>query len=354
MSRWMIYGAYGYTGKLIIEEARQRGHAPVLAGRNPSKLAPLAQQYGLESRPFALDDPAKIDAALHDVELVLHCAGPFIHTAQPMVDACLRTGTHYLDITGEWPVIERNFALHDQAESAGVMLLSGVGLDVVPSDCLAAYVAAKLPDAVALDIGILALSGPNGASGGTLASTLEMLPRGSFARRKGEITPVRYRGATREVRFSNGRTLSALRIPWGDIATAYHSTGVPDVTTWFVYPQALARIMTTIGDELTQIVRFDPLRKLLVRGIQARFDGPDAQTRANARCYFHVRATNAQGDFAEAWLETAEGYHYTALSAVRCVEQALDREVRGAHTPATAFGADFALDIPGTRRLDTL
>lgn len=353
MSRWMIYGAYGYTGRLVIEEAVARGHSPVLAGRNAAKVESLAEQHGLEARPFALDD-ASIDAHLHDVDLVLHCAGPFIHTAEPMVDACIRTRTHYLDITGEWPVMERNFALRQKAEAAGIVLLSGVGFDVVPSDCLAAHVAAKLPDAVSLDIGISAIGGPDGASGGTLASTVEALPSGAFARRDGVIQPVTYFGATRDVRFSSGKTMQTLRIPWGDIATAYHSTGIPNITTWFVYPRWMARFMATVGEGMVRLMRVGALRKRVVQRIQSRVDGPSAHTRATGRCYLWAQATNANGESAQAWLETAEGYEFTKIAAVRSVERVLDSELSGPHTPATAFSADFVLEIPGTQRFDSL
>src|SRR4051794_8227576 len=125
MPGWMIYGANGYTGELIAREAVRRGHRPILAGRHAGKIEPLANELGCEARVFGLGEPQ-----LDDIELVLHCAGPFVHTAMPMVRACLTTGAHYLDITGELGVFEQIFARDGEAKRANVTLLPGVGFDV--------------------------------------------------------------------------------------------------------------------------------------------------------------------------------------------------------------------------------
>src|SRR6266516_7689334 len=105
----MIYGANGYTGELIAREAVRRGHRPILAGRSAEKIEPLARELGCAWRAFPLDEPQ-----LREASLVLHCAGPFINTAMPMVRACLASGAHYLDITGEIEVFESIFALDDE------------------------------------------------------------------------------------------------------------------------------------------------------------------------------------------------------------------------------------------------
>src|SRR6059058_4542054 len=149
---FMVYGASGYTGRLLVEAALSGGLRPILAGRNETTLAPLAERLGLEYRVVRLGDPPTLDAALRKVRVVLHAAGPFSATARPMVDACLRTGTHYLDITGEVRVFEAVAARDAEAKSAGVMLLPGVGFDVVPSDCLAAHMKRRLPDAMDLKL----------------------------------------------------------------------------------------------------------------------------------------------------------------------------------------------------------
>src|SRR5215207_11302762 len=142
--RWMIYGATGYTGQLVAEEAVKRGHEPILAGRNRETLAPIAKRLGLKYMVFDLNDVKIVAEAIGDLDVVYHAAGPFVKTSEPMVKACLATGTHYLDITGEYAVMESVYKLHEAALANKIALICGVGFDIVPSDCLAAYVAQKI------------------------------------------------------------------------------------------------------------------------------------------------------------------------------------------------------------------
>src|SRR6266550_6648973 len=144
---WMIYGANGYTGQLIAELANNHGEKPILAGRNAAKVRALAEKLGLPWRAFALDRPD-----LRDIELVLHCAGPFSATSRPMVDACLLARAHYLDITGEIDVFESVLGRDEEARQRGIVLLPGAGFDVVPSDCLAALLKQRLPSATKLEL----------------------------------------------------------------------------------------------------------------------------------------------------------------------------------------------------------
>jgi short subunit dehydrogenase-like uncharacterized protein len=187
--QFVIYGANGYTGALTARAAVERGMRPILAGRNAAALAALAGELGLDYRVVALDDPAGLDNLLDGVTAVLHCAGPFVFTSQPMADACLRNGVHYLDITGEIGVYEALAARDAAAKTAGVMLLPGVGFDIVPSDCLAAHLKRRLPSATRLTLGLRALGG---VSQGTALTGLEAMARGEggMVRRGGKLTPV--------------------------------------------------------------------------------------------------------------------------------------------------------------------
>ena len=147
MKNFLIYGSYGYTGQLIVELATKDGLRPILAGRDEKKLRAQARKHNLEYRAFSLDGTSKLDSALNEVDAVLHCAGPFVHTFRQMAEACLRTKKHYVDINGEILGFEALAALDAQAKEAGIMLLPGGGFDVVPSDCLAAHVKQRLPSA---------------------------------------------------------------------------------------------------------------------------------------------------------------------------------------------------------------
>src|SRR5262245_29982361 len=169
-SGFMIYGAYGYTGELIARQAIARGHRPVLAGRRRDELDKLSRELDLPNVCVALDEPARLREALGQVGVVCHAAGPFIHTSAPMVEACLEAGTSYVDITGEITVFRSVFARHDEAERRGVALLPGAGFDVVPSDCLARFVADAVPGATELQIAFASLGRP---SAGTAKASFE-------------------------------------------------------------------------------------------------------------------------------------------------------------------------------------
>lgn len=105
-SNWIIYGANGYTGELIAREAVRQGLKPTLAGRNKAKVEALAQELGLDYKAFGLDNVDAVSQQLQGFKLVMHCAGPFSATSKPMMEACIKAGTHYLDITGEISVFE--------------------------------------------------------------------------------------------------------------------------------------------------------------------------------------------------------------------------------------------------------
>src|SRR5580765_7458313 len=154
-AHWMIYGANGYTGRLAARLAKDSKLSPVLAGRHAEHIRPLARELGLESRVFDLDDPAVATANLQGVAAVLHCAGPFSATSRPMLTACLRATTHYLDITGEIPVFEDIHSREREIIEAGIIAIPGVGFDVVPTDCLAAMLKRELPSATHLKLAFM-------------------------------------------------------------------------------------------------------------------------------------------------------------------------------------------------------
>src|SRR5271157_6591721 len=220
----LLYGATGFTGKLIAREARTMGAGVVLAGRNPKTLKAIAKKLDLDWRAFDLADRARVDAALKGVSVVLNAAGPFSATARPVADGCLASGAHYLDITGEIDVFEALFARDAEAKRAGVTLMPGVGFDVVPSDCLAAHLKRRLPDATRLT---LYLSAGFNASRGTMKTAIGGIGGGARARRNGRLVWVA-RPETGSCDFGRG-SRPTIQIPWGDVSTAFHSTGIPNI-----------------------------------------------------------------------------------------------------------------------------
>lgn len=343
----MLYGAYGFTGRLIVEEATRRGHRPLLAGRDAERLASLARRYGLDWLALDLSDARRLEAAVRGHTLVLHAAGPFIHTADPMIRACLAAGAHYLDITGEIPVLENTFRYHDQAQAAGVALISGAGFDIAPSDCLAAYVARRLPGATQLET---AISAPLQVTSGTVKSMLEMLsalPSGAIGRRNGRLVSIPD-VKPRRLRFSDGRERAVRPAPWGDLVTAARTTGVENITCYLTLPDLPG------VNAFSRLLSLGPVSRLAGPVVERLFRGPDEQAQQTARAYLWARVIAGDGQTVEAWLETVEVYRFTAMAAVRSVEKLPAGAFAGALTPAGAFGADFVLELEGTKRFDTL
>jgi saccharopine dehydrogenase (NAD+, L-lysine-forming) len=336
---WMIYGANGYTGQLIAELAKERGDAPLLAGRSEEKVRPLAEKLALPWRAFPLDRPD-----LRDVALVLHCAGPFSATSRPMVDACLQARAHYLDITGEIPVFESVFARDAEARARGVVLLPGTGFDVVPSDCLAALLKRKLPTATRLE---LAFAPSGRSSPGTLKTSIEALPQGGVVRRGGKLVPVPPAHEVREISFADKRR-SAMAIPWGDVASAFRSTGIPDITVFMAAKPRVIRA-ARLTRFTAPLLALPFVQQFLKAGIERNVRGPDRDDRARGSVQLWGRASDGARSV-EMTMTVPEGYTLTADAALECVRHVLSGAVApGAWTPAQAFGPDFAASLPGVR-----
>ena len=348
MTDFLLYGAYGYTGKLITERAAAYGLRPTLAGRNEAKLRALSEASGFPYRTVDLADRSALEAVLRDFSVVLHAAGPFSQTAEPMLNACLATNTHYLDITGEIDVFARAQSMDEAFRSANLMAMPGVGFDVVPTDCIAAFCHAHLPDATDLTLAFAWKGG--GISHGTAKTMLEGLGQPGKVRRNGKITdvPGAYRTAT--FPFTADKDLQAVTIPWGDVFTAYHTTGIPNILTYFAVPPAQIRMMK-LGNYLGPLLRLAPVKNFLRRRVEARPAGPDADRRESAESYVYGRVTNAAGQSFAARLRTIEGYTLTAVTALLITRRVLSGDWQaGYRTPAGCYGADFVLEVEGTVR----
>ncbi|MCZ6795198.1 MAG: saccharopine dehydrogenase NADP-binding domain-containing protein, partial [Planctomycetota bacterium] len=341
---WMIYGATGYTGELIAQEAKRRGLAPILAGRNRQRIEALGRELDLPTRVVGLEESAALERSLQDLDLVLHCAGPFVRTSPPMLEACLTTGTHYLDITGEIAVFESVLSLDEEARAAGVALLPGVGFDVVPTDCLAASLAEALTDATHLELAFIASGGS--LSRGTLKTMIEAIPDAGAVRENGKITPVPLAFDAKVIEFSCGKRW-AMTIPWGDVSTAFHSTGIPNIRVYSGQsPRAIRRARRM--RPLLPLAGLKPVKRFLQWRVDRTVTGPDQTTRDSARTFIWGTVVNAAGERVTGTLEAPEGYAFTVLSSVECARRVLDGAVApGAWTPSRAFGSGFVGELPG-------
>ncbi len=344
--QWLIYGASGFTADLIIQQALEKEQYPIIAGRDPEKISAIADKYKLPFRIFSLDHPDEIVKNLSDISLVLNCAGPFVHTSLPLVDACLKTQTHYFDITGEIPVFEQMFALDSKAKESKIMIISGIGFDVIPTDCMSKFIVDELPDADLLEIAFSGIASP---TSGTMNSMLELIPSGGFIRKDGELVNYPLGRGAKTVHFQEIGETKVIPIPWGDLSTAYRTTSVPNIITYSAYPEFF--IMTL--PILEPMIRFFLTNQILRRGTQKIASwltpGPDKDAMENSNTQIYVKASKKSGEYKEAWLTTNEAYKFTAQAALLCVEKASKSYLRGTLTPSQAFGKELVLQIPGSK-----
>lgn len=347
-SAFLLYGATGYVGAATARLAVEAGLRPVLAGRNADKLEKLGSELGVESRVFDLRDPYKIEQALQDVAVVLHCAGPFIHTFQPMVDACLRTGTHYLDITGEIPVYAAIAARDAEAKARGVMLLPGAGFDVAPTDCLAVHLKQRLPSATRLTLAFQSV-GPAGLPPGTQRTAIETIPAGFRVRRNGRLEAPEQAVKTRRIDFGRG-PVTAVRLAWGDVFTAYYSTGIPNIEDYVALPKRVRQLLAAF-DKLRPLFKLAVVRNLVKLGVRP---GATADERSRTRTHVWGEVEDEQGRQAAARLHGPEaGVDWTARASLAAVRKILAGNASpGYQTPALAYGADFVLECEGVSRED--
>lgn len=345
---FLLYGATGFVGGAIARAAAASALRPILGGRDRETLGRLASELGLESRAFGLDDGAAVDRALNGVTVVLNCAGPFIHTFKPMAQACLRAGAHYLDITGEIPVYEGLAAMDSEAEARRVMLLPGVGFDVVPTDCLALHLKQRLPSATHLTLAFRT-QGPGGLPPGTQRTMIELIPYGNRVRRGGHLVVPERGVKTREIDFGQG-PITATRLTWGDVFMAFHTTAIPNIEDFVVVPESTRQQLAKV-EYLRPLFRLEFMRNLLKRGVKP---GPDAARRAKTTTHVWGEVIDGQGRRATSRLHGPEaGVVWTTLAALAAVRKTLGGTIApGFETPARVFGADFVLECDGVTRED--
>ena len=347
MKNFLIYGANGYTGELIAREAARRGLKPILSGRSRNKIEPLAKELNLTFRTFSLEDKKSLEYTLKEVDFVIHCAGPFSLTSEKMVEACLRLGKHYLDITGEIAVFEAMAKRDEAAKKAGIMIMPGVGFDVVPSDCLAVHLKNNLPSATDLT---LAFYGLGGISHGTQATMTMNAGNGGAIRRNGKIIKVPAAYKTREIDFGEFKK-SAVTIPWGDVSTAFYSTAIPNIEVYTALPDAQMKLLK-LSRYVGWLLKTNPAQNFLQKRIPE--GGPTEADRKSGKTYLWGEASDAHNNRIEARLICPEGYATTVSTALKIAEKVLEGNFcAGFQTPAKCYGADLILEIEGAKRIES-
>lgn len=348
MNDWLIYGANGYSAQLAAERAVNLGLRPVLGGRNETAVRNVAQRLQLDYLVSGLDDVDVLASKLRDFKVVAHCAGPFAHTAKQMMRAAIKAGVHYVDITGEIPVFELGQQLNSEAQAAGVVLCPGVGFDVIPTDCVAACLKQALPDATDL---CLAFAGDSALSRGTAKTSIEGLARGFLVRENGSFKKVSRAYAHRTIDFGRGEQPVAV-IPWGDVSTAYWTTGIPNIRVYLPYKGGVGSLYMT--DVMRPLLALPPVQKLLKSQVEKRTPGPDATRRAARPTVVWGEVTNAAGERRTARLTTAHGYSVTAEGIVTAVKLLLKRglDQGGYFTPSQLLGERVIETFEGSGKIE--
>ncbi len=345
----LLYGANGYTGKLIARYAKDYNITPVLAGRNEKEITELANELQFPYSIFSLDDAASIEQQLQDVKLVIHAAGPFNKTAKQMVEACIATNTHYIDINGDISVFEFIKKYSDKAKNAGVMLMPGAGFDVIPTDCTALHLKQQLPDATHLQLAFISSGGQT--SHGTATTMASRTGEKAVIRMNGKFVkkPLGFKGLWIE---ANGKKRFVMSIPWGDISTAYHTTGIPNIEVFTGMKPSVYRILK-FQFLFNWLLRTNYVRGLIQKKINSRPAGPTDEQRAHSKTVVWGKVKNAAGKEIISQLICADGYTLTAWGCLLITQKIMaDNYKAGYQTPAGCYGKDLVFEIPQTKRID--
>ena len=346
----VVYGSYGYTGKLIVDLCRSKNLEVILAGRNELSLKQQSEKTGYSYQVVDSNDSEGLKKLLKPAALVIHCGGPFRYTAATMCEACLASGTHYTDITGEYQVFESLPTLDKKAKELELMIMPGVGFDVVPSDCLALHLKTRLPSATHLQLAFTMSKG--GLSRGTSKSMTEGLGYGGLIRQDGKLTYCALGSKVLEVDFGTFKT-KTLCIPWGDISTAWRSTGIPNIE---VYTGATESMIANAkrSNYLNWLLRMRWVKNIMLNRIDKKPSGPSEDKLKGGRSFLWGKVSDGLGKECVSRLETLSGYSLTAKTAVLIAEKILSGNYKtGYQTPSMAYGADLILEIEATKRDDS-
>ncbi len=350
MKNFMIYGVNGYTGRLILEKALKNGFRPIIAGRNKKEVFQLAQQYNdLDYRVFYLENPEQVSKYLSDVTLVINCAGPFEYTAEVMALACIKSRVHYIDITGEISVFEFLKEFDGMAKEAGIMMMPGAGFDVVPSDCIAAMLKSRMPDATNLELAFSSIG--SFVSHGTAITAIENLGNKNLIRENGKLKEIASGKLFKWINFGELKH-HCISIPWGDISTAYSSTGIPNIIVYMGVPEKAKKIIK-LGNWFRPLLKTEFVKNILKKQIKKRPAGPNEEQRKKARTLLWGEVSNIKDEKLSIRLQTLEGYTLTAETSILIASKILQNNFKtGYQTPSMAYGPNLILEIEGSVIVD--
>lgn len=334
-----------------MQEFKQTTFSIILAGRNHQALQQQSAETGYPFEVVDIHETAKLKNLLSKAALIVHCGGPFRFTAKQMIDACIETQTHYTDITGEWQVFELLAGYDEAAKQAGIQIMPGTGFDVVPSDCLAVHLKKRLPSATHLQLAFAMV--PGGMSRGTKKSMTESLGHGGVMRKNHLLVPFTLGKDVLDLDFGSF-TAKTTRIQWGDISTAWRSTGIPTIEVFAGASSGSIRGLK-ISNGLGWLLRNRKVKNYLLKKIDRGSAGPSAEHLQTGKCYLRGQVWDDQGNTNVSLFNGPNAYALTAKTAALIAQKIMHGNFSsGYKTPAQQYGPDLVLEISHTVREDAV
>ena len=333
----LVYGVLGYTGNLFLERALDRS-LPIVLGAREAELRGTAQRLGMDYRVFEIGETQDIAACLSDIRAVVNLASINFEENRFLIDACIQTGTHYVDLAAECPDMMQILALHDTARARGVMLMPGAGFNVITTDIAGVIASGVLPDPIRLCLGFATFGK---ASRGTIRSLLRLATEPGYARRAGELVVAPSALQKRTFR-AGGKDYSLIRNAlMGDVITSFWSTGIRDITAFSYYPWILVQFMKG---------RLNWLRVFVKRYAHWFFaPGPSGRQLESEHTYAWAQVENVHGRSATVLVTGPHAYVFTVKAIGRIIHQLVRNNVNPGFTPPSFFGRALIEGIEGVR-----
>ena len=339
-----VYGATGYTGRLVAAELADAGADFVVSGRSSEKLEALRANMRLEAPAVTarIDDPASLRNLLADCATVINCAGPFVIVGEPVLRAAVETRTHYLDTSGEQPWMKLAFERYGPgAADAEIAVIPAMGFDYVPGDMIAALTAKGMGevDDVTIAYGWFDFE----PTRGTMQTTLEVLSGEAVEWRKLQWLPAEKPLSSASFDFPApiGRQ-RMLRYPAGEQITVPRHVATRRVQTLltastFAPSQRLAPLMQLLARPTGLALR-TPLKRVLRAAVARLPEGPSEERRAASRYTIVCEVTRGK-ELRRGSLHGRDTYGITAAMIARGAARASRSGFsgRGALAPSQAF-----------------
>lgn len=325
--KMLLYGATGYTGKIIAERAKELDIDFEIAGRDVNKVLPLANKLNVGHHVFDVDDENAWQKALTKKQVLINAAGPFAFTSKQAMYACLKAGVHYLDISAEMETYRLAESLDEEANAAGIQIISGAGL-FVSYDALAVHLSKLVNEPQLLKVGFRHYGG---FSRGSILSSKNIANLGILVRSEGQV--VKKMNPQPEVFFFGSEKVECLPTPLGGIILAYKSTRIPNIEEFFSLKLPAAELPDLAPENLPE--------------------GPTAEERAAGRNGIAAEIIGKDGSIRRAYVDAPSGYDLTPLSVVAVAHRILkDNFKAGFQSPGSAYGESIIEDIPNTHLID--